>query len=422
MKRFGVTAIAWAGAICLAGAAERPPVFQGFDEQLEAYGKTQDSSELKRLQERVEAGCSNLSYEPEHGYLLSLLAELKVPVSSQILVGSKTSPNKTLISPQTPRALFFNDQVSVAYVPSAERIELAASDPELGAVFYTLTQKPSPKPQLIRDDRCLECHATSKTLNVPSPIVRSFLTGNDGEVDILSGVFVTHRTPIAERWGGYYVTGTYPAQRHRGNVFGQQSDAIYLKGGNGNIVDLRGSIDVTRYPEPGSDVAALLVLEHQAYLQALLARLALDSNKALAAGEDLHEVFPLSETVLKYMLFIGEAPLKGPVSGSGQFSEWFQRQGPRDRQGRSLRQFDLVTRTFKFPCSFMIYSPSFETLPVRARRHLYHRLHEVLSGEDGSAEFLTIPAEKRLAIREILIDTLTDLPLDWGLETNRRIE
>jgi hypothetical protein len=28
---------------------------------------------------------------------------------------------------------------------------------------------------------------------------------------------VTHRTPIRERWGGYYVTGDTGSQRHRGH-------------------------------------------------------------------------------------------------------------------------------------------------------------------------------------------------------------
>src|SRR5262245_16478670 len=174
------------------------------DEEMETYKKTLDLGEVRALQERIEDGTVQLSYEQKHGYLLSLLRELKIPPSSQLLVASKTSPNKTLISPQNPRALYYNDSVSIAYVPGAELLEIAAADPKLGVVFYTLEQKSAPKPRLVRDDRCLECHASAKTLDVPGLLVRSFLTKGDGDVDVLSGMLVTHRTPLDQRWGGYY--------------------------------------------------------------------------------------------------------------------------------------------------------------------------------------------------------------------------
>ena len=146
----------------------------------------------------------------------------------------------------------------------------------------------------------------------------------------------------------------------------------------------------------------------------LLTRLRVDVEQ-LKDDESLERVRPASEAVLKYLLFLEEAPLAAAVRGGSDFQRQFETLGPADAQGRSLRQFDLRTRLFKYPCSFMIYSPSFEALPLRARRHLYHRLWEVLSGEDASAGFKSLPAGTRATLRDILAQTKRDLPAYWRL-------
>ncbi len=397
-----------------ADAAARPV----FDEGMNMYKATPAAGVIASLQQRLERGETKLVYEARHGYLLSLLRELNLPASSQLLVASKTSPNKAVISPHNPRALYYNDRASVAYVPSAELIELSATDPKLGVVFYTLDQKESAQPRLVRDDRCLECHASAKTLNVPGLLVRSFLTKDDGDVDLLSGLMVTHRTPLSERWGGYYVTGQHGAQTHRGNLFGAQAIARHEKDPtcNANITDLKPFLDVGKYPDPGSDLVSLMVLEHQAHMQTLLTRLGHEVDSALQSGKNLRAAYPAAEAALKYMLFVDEARLTAPVKGTSDFARWFTQQGPNDKQGRSLRQFDLQGRLFKFPCSFMIYSPAFDSLPAEARKHLYRRLWDILSGEDASADFQKLSPIARKAVREILNDTKQDLPSYWHLQ------
>lgn len=389
----------------------------GFDEEMRGYKTTAASGAIAALDRQLEHGEVKLVHEKAHGYLLSLLRELKIPAASQLLVASKTSPNKAVISPKNPRALYFNDQVNIAYVPSADLIELAAADPELGVVFYTLDQKPVEKPRLVRDDRCLECHVSSKTLNIPGLMVRSFLTKDDGDVDVLSGLLVNHRTPLAERWGGYYVTGTHGRQAHRGNLFGPEAIARHEKDTsfNANITDLKTFLDVARYPEPGSDLVALMTLEHQAHAQNLLTRLHHDAVNALGTGESLRPAYPALEAALRYLLFVDEYGLASPVRGTSDFARQFEQQGPKDKQGRTLRQFDLKTRLFKFPCSYMIYSPTFEALPAPARKHFYRRLLDILDGEDPSPEFASLTPESRRAIREILVGTKLDLPADWRL-------
>jgi len=386
------------------------------DAELAAYKSIAASGDVESLHSRIERNEASLEFSTSHGYLPALLRELRVPPSSQLLVASKTSPNKNYISPKNPRALYFNDSVAIAYVPGAEMIEVAAADPKLGVVFYTLEQKPATRPRLTRDDRCLECHASSKTLDAPGWMVRSFLTHSDGDVDILSGLMVTHRTPIADRWGGYYVTGDTGGQRHRGNLFGVDAFAAHERttAAPASVTDLKPFLDVGKFPEPSSDVVALLLLEHQVHLMNLLTRLRMDTE-ALKDDDTLERARPASESVLKYLLFIEEAPLAAPVRGSSDFARRFEALGPADAQGRSLRQFDLRTRLFKYPCSFMVYSPSFEALPLRARRHLYHRLWDVLSGEDASGEFKSLSAETRASIRDILVQTKKDLPAYWRL-------
>jgi hypothetical protein len=63
------------------------------------------------------------------------------------------------------------------------------------------------------------------------------------------------------------------------------------------------------------------------------------------------------------MLFVKEAPLTQPVSGTSGFAAEFSKQGTRDRKGRSLREIDLTRRLFRYPLSYLIYSESFDAMP-----------------------------------------------------------
>ncbi len=406
----------WLAASALAATVPAAEFRPGPEADLAIYKSTAASGVVEVLLARVQRSEARLEFSTPHGYLPALLRELKIPSSSQLLVASKTSPNKNYISPKNPRALYFNDSVSLAYVPGADLIEIAAADPKLGVVFYTLEQKLAAHPQLTRDDRCLECHSSSKTLNAPGWMVRSFLTHGDGDVDVLSGLMVSHRTPIAERWGGYYVTGDTGGQHHRGNLFGTEDAARHAAAtdASARVTDLNPYLDIRKYPESSSDVVALLVFDHQVQLMNLLTRLRLDTE-ALAEADSLERTHPTTEAVLKYLLFVEEAPLTAPVGGQSRFAREFASLGPVDSQGRSLHQFDLRTKLFKYPCSFMVYSPSFQALPLRAKRHLYRRLWQVLSGEDVSPEFKSLSAETRAAIRDILLETKKDLPAYWRL-------
>ena len=103
--------------------------------------------------------------------------------------------------------------------------------------------------------------------------------------------------------------------------------------------------------------------------------------------------------------FRDEAALSGPVKGTSTFAKEFQAAGPRASRGRSLRQLDLQTRLFRYPCSFLIYSPAFDALPPEMKDFLWSRLHWILTGQDRSATYATLTAAERLALLEILRET-----------------
>jgi hypothetical protein len=402
-----------------------------FDEETISYSKTKDTGPIGRLQQRLDNGQCKLAYDPKFGFLPALLKELGISPTSQMLVFSKTSFQRERISPQTPRALYFNDNTYVGFIPGAPLLEVSVADPQLGGVFYTLQQKasesgtpgeprpegrPAEHPRFVRTDQCLECHASATSLGVPGHLVRSFVTDDEGVVDLITGVSpVTDRTPMKDRWGGWYVSGTHGGQTHRGNLIGpaafqrQEKEPNYM----GNIADLSRFFDTSRYVRPTSDIVALMVLEHQTHMHNFITRLHYAAELALQQYGHVRYLNSVTESFLQYLLFTEESPLTAPVKGTSGFTEWFAGEGPKDHQGRSLRQFDLQTRLFKYPCSYLIYSEAFDALPEPIKDKLYRRLWDILTGHDSSAAFAKIPAESRRAVREILIETKPNLPEYW---------
>jgi hypothetical protein len=387
-----------------------------FEEDTIDYNRAESHDPVARLQQRLAKGELKLAYDERLGYLPAVLAALKVDKSSQMLVFSKTSLQRERISPQTPRSLFFNDDVYVGYIPGAPLLEFSAADAKLGGVFYTLEQNETAPPRFVRNNQCLECHASSKTMGVPGHLVRSFATDTLGVADLNSGIsLVNHRTPLTDRWGGWYVTGLHGTQTHRGNLVGKEDFSKQEKKPNfhGNLASLGKVIDTTRYPTPHSDIVALMVLEHQTHMHNFLTRLNYEATMGLKQYGHLNYTKSITEAFLKYLLFVEEAPLTSPVQGTSEFAREFARLGPHDPQGRSLREFDLRTRMFKYPCSYLIYSDVFTGLPGQMKEKIYLQLGEILAGRSTHPDFKKIPAETRQAIREILVATKTDLPASW---------
>jgi len=389
-----------------------------FEEDSINYNNAVATSAVARLQKRLDSGKAALKHDESFGYLLSVLDQLKVPKSSQMLVFSKTSLQRELISPTTPRSLFFNDNIYVGFIPGAPLIEVSVADPKLGAVFYTVDQT-TDKPKFTRNNQCIECHASSKTMGVPGHLVRSFATDENGVVDLNSGTSqVNHRTSLEERWGGWYVTGTHGQQTHRGNLVGKMAFERQAREPNfaGNATNLSVYFDVSRYVKSESDIVALMVLEHQTHMHNFITRLNYETTMQLQQYGHIRYLKNTAESFLKYLLFAEETPLTNSINGSAEFVKDFVERGPCDKRGRSLRDFDLQTRLFKYPCSYLIYSDAFDALPAPMKEHLYSRLSEILSGNDQSATYASLSPATRQAIREILTETKSDLPNYWRKE------
>jgi len=112
-------------------------------------------------------------------------------------------------------------------------------------------------------------------------------------------------------------------------------------------------------------------------------------------------------------LFVEEAPLREPLRGVSSFTATFPSRGPRDAHGRSLRDFDLQTRVFRYPLSYMIYRASFDAIPDFVKAQLHNRLYDILTNRDTSGAFARISAVDRTSIFEILQATKPDLPSYW---------
>lgn len=391
------------------------------------YAKTPSNDPVAQLQKRIDRGEVKLPYYGRHGYLRSVLAALKVPVSSQMLVFSKTSFQHERISPEAPRALYFNDRVFIGWVQNGPVLEVATTDPQLGAVFYVLEQEKTDRPRFVRQTyECLECHESAMTGQVPGYTMRSVYARADGTPEFRAGsMLTTDQSPFTERWGGWYVTGKHGAMRHMGNVFARGGDTVTIDSEKGaNITDLKPLVDTAPYLTGNSDIVALMVAEHQTSVSNLITRagyetrMALDydlqMNKALQRPADYrsessqHRIDSVCEKLLRGLLFVGEAPLTDKVTGTSGFAEEFTRQGPFDRQHRSLRQFDLTTRLMRYPCSYLIYSDAFQNLPGIAKETVYRRLQQVLTGEDQGKDFAALSTADRKAIHEVLLDTCPD--------------
>jgi hypothetical protein len=372
------------------------------------------------LQEQIQGRQVKLDYQKNDlGFLPSLLKHLDVNVDSQMLVFSKTSFHADLIGPTKPRAVYFNDDVFVGVAQRGD-IELAALDATEGLVFYTLEATPAQEPRFVRRDAvCATCHGLSGSGSLLTQSVFPDPAGNALFLPGLTPPPPDHTTPIEQRWGGWYVTGTHGSQHHMGNavVPDPYSSSDLQQEGTQNLTTLKTKVDLSRYMAQTSDLIALMTFEHQVRMVNLIARISRQAREVEKTGNADGSATEALKTgideMLQYMLFVEEAPLREPLQGVSSFASTFSSRGPRDSEGRSLRDFDLQTRVFRYPLSYMIYSTSFETIPDSVKAQLYKRLYDILTNRDTSGAFARVSTVDRTAIFEILRATKPNLPDYW---------
>ncbi len=404
-----------------------------FDRDPIRYSQSQPDNLVTRLQDKLVAGELSLKFEEPWGYLRSVLTALDVSEASQSLVFSKTSLQRHKISPRTPRALYFNDDVYVGYCRNGDVLEISIADAQLGTVYYTLEQEPVEAPRFRRQtDNCLVCHAGGQARGVPGHLVRSMYVDKSGHPLLASGSFrIDHSSPLADRFGGWYVTGEHGNQKHLGNLTyrGRPDNDAEQDLSGLNLTNISDKFDTSAYPSAHSDLVALLVLSHQAGGHNLLTKTAFDVRSALhredALNRELKEapdhrwdstntiLKNAAESLVKYFLFVNETPLTASVKGTTDFATEFTSRSRRDAQGRSLRDFDLQTRMFKYPCSYLIETEAFTALPPELLKNFWTRLDTVLAGSEEK-EFAHLSPTDRQAIREILWETHHGAKQSWS--------
>ena len=411
------------------GAQEREP----FEEPPINYTATQPHDRVTRINDAFRQQADAIRSLPAKKRLRWLLEQLDVPIESQLLVFSKTSLQRNLISPETPRALFFSDEAYVGWAAGGG-FEVTVFDANLGTTFYLLDQHESgPTPLLARSGECLLCHTRHD--HTPSLRTRSVFPDANGEpLSGSGGSNIEPSTPLAERWGGWYVTGAEGTLRHRGNSIGKSIDDFEgptAKMGK-TLTSLKDLVDTHRYPLNTSDIVPLLMHDHQVHVHNVLATANQDARIALYRWPAMREILGLpldappsgsclvvfnsqADKVIEALLCKDEAafPAEG-IHSDGVFEKAYARTRKPDAKNRSLRDLDLATRIFRYRCSPLIYSQSFATLPKPLREIILLKLSAGLRAFPPSQNFAHLAEAERATIHEILTATMPDLPARWG--------
>lgn len=393
-------------------------------------GDSQDPVSI--LVRRIEAGEKTPDFSSHRAFVDWLLAELEIPPASQTIVFSRTGLQRKVVNPRNPRALFFNDETYMTWIPGG-MVELASYDPDRGPLFFLLQGSDDAKPEKVhfnRRESCLNgCHAGSATNYLPGLLARSLhvdAEGNPTHVD-KAGIVVNaisnhenmfHTMPLEERWGGWFVTGDQGKTGHIGNLL------FPVRGGPPAPAPSLEETEASYPHGPSSDILPLLVQDHQiGLLNTLYESLyrwrtalflanetrAAEGLPALAQLEPaaLVDLQPKLDKSIKQFLFAGEAPLpEGGVGGDPAFVEAFRASRVEDSKGRSLRDFDLKSRLMKHRCSHMILSPQFRGMPSEFRSLIHARIREVLTAKPAIAGFEHLAEDERVALIEILDETV----------------
>jgi hypothetical protein len=407
-----------------------------YEEEPHNYWSAEVSDSCTELDKSLQKGTLKLTVADGHTMAAQVLDALKVSPASQVLVFSKSSLQKDRITPSNPRALYFNDECYVGWVPGG-LMEFAGMDPHLGPVFYSLNPDRADRavPRLDRSDECINCHAGSMTNRVPGLMLRSVYPDSDGSMLLQMGTsLVDYTSPLSERWGGWYVTGTHGSAEHMGNVTasrGKDGVVTLDRKKGANVRSLAEYFDTSRYLRGDSDIVALMTLEHQVAMHSRLVEAAYDLRTAIARQASLRkeleepptEEFVGStkvvadshcEKVLKCLLFCGEAVLpEGGVDGGPAFQDAFRANRRDTKDGKSLKDFQLLTRLFKYLCSYLIYSRSWDALPAKFHEVLYRRLFAILTAVEPVKGYEHLSQSERRDILDILRATKEGLPDYW---------
>ena len=398
---------------------EQAPIF---------YSVTRPKDAAYALETLMKAGKVKIDRASAWTVLKGVLDQFNIPMESQVMVFSKTSKQNDRISPQTPRVIYYGDDAYVGYSVGGA-LEVSTIDPLLGPIFYLLDPEvPENKPlHFERDQSCLSCHGGPFSPGVPGVLVRSVFPSSEGHPIMSQGsTVVDTTTPFENRWGGWYVTGKHGNLLHRGNVTATEKpdntcDMPIEKGAN--ITQLTNFFDTSPYPRKTSDIVALMILEHQTFVQNVMTKANHTALRAMHMQTSLRkelgepeEKKPIgtarriidhsADDIVEALFFKDEAALpEGGIEGDESFQIAFLSRGARSSDGRSLKDLQLNTRLFKYRCSYMVHSITFKHLTPTLKETIVARMKQILAGADTSGQFDYLNESERKHIMRILMDT-----------------
>ncbi|AGA26304.1 hypothetical protein [Singulisphaera acidiphila] len=377
----------------------------GVNNPLHGYDTLPTEDRFARLKADLDTGRASLEGDDELALLRNLLRALDIPVSSQMLVTSATSFQKTIISPRRPRALYFNDDTYVGFVPGGQ-LEVISIDPARGAMFYIFGRPEAGKvPRIRRTENCLTCHATPEMDEIPQLVIESVVPGitGGGEKAFRRGLS-GHGVPFDQRFGGWLVTDAPDFKQHWGNILIEWTS----KGAKERSMEPGELFDLSRYPVPTSNLLPQLLHEHQVgfvnrAVSATYRTRTLLHEHAGRSEPVKSELESLARGLVRYLLFADEVPLPpGGVPGAEPFKADFLAKRRVGSNGRSLRDLELSTRLMRYRCSYMIDSPAFAGLPQPLSHLVDLELERALDPSTIAHDYTYLPAEEKQVIRTLL--------------------
>jgi len=392
-------------------AAEESEVREplGINNPIHEYYQIPTQDRFGRLMDEIDSGRVTFDASNELDLLRDVLRALEIPVTSQMLVTSATSLQKTIISPRRPRALYFNDDTYVGFVPGGQ-IEVISMDPKRGGMFYLFERvRAGRTPRIRRSENCLTCHATPQMNEIPQLVIESVVPGITGGGEKAFRRNQTgHAIPLDQRFGGWLVTGAPNFTQHWGNILIEQNTkGVGLKQRTMKPGEL---FDPNRYLLPTSDLLPQLLHEHQVGFHNRVTRATYQARTLLHgqsepsdSEETQNQLQAIAKELVRYILFADEAPLPpGGVPHSEAFEADFLAQAHKAPDGKSLRDLDLKTRLMRYRCSYLVESDEFASLPKPIRRLVDLELERALDPSRDPEDYAYLPNDEKEAIRSFL--------------------
>ena len=405
-------------SISTAWAAEtKEPRVIDFKAPPHSYLDWKPKDRFAEFQEKAQKGGVKLDTTNDKAFLTSLLEALNIPISSQILVFSASSLQSEIINPRNPRALYFNEDTYLGWVPGG-LVEIIAADPEMGPMFYVFDRlRPGgPVPNVTRSTKCMNCHAGNATRRLPGLIAESLLVSRAGSsLETFRRDVQGHQIPLELRFGGWHLTGQHNIANNKANVMGIPNN------GRNEITSVNPGqySDLSLHLLPTSDILPNLVNEHQMGFENRLVyaiytvRQLKSEGKGMLGASAKAEIEERAQELARYIVFADEAkfPAKGMV-GDPAYVQAFLRDRKTSKTGLSLKDLDLKTHMFKHRCSYMLYTDTWKAAPKELKERVYYHMALYLR-EQPDAQHAHLAPGERVAIRGILKDTMKDLPAWW---------